>query len=461
MGGWYKVVKHITGKYYLYDQRTYRVGSSVKTENRYIGPIDGSSAQTVKAYSGHINRALKSQKELSKEDIDYITRYSENPKEEAKKLSSTFNILSAENSSQVSPKFVSTTTVSKTTNTTEYVKQNITQNSQAISDNGVSPDQLIRARKISDAIIKNIGINPENIPPVSIKTGSNISISSKFFGGYTVTIPSPTKSKRPPLKSSNKSRKAFRKKSKTGWMEFTANLVLGTKITPFKRTNTTKKTVMTWKAIGIQAIAGNTALKRHLAKQNKKKISTNTTRTDPLKIEHQYRKALGRSMIDAISKHDPKRFKAMKKDLNGAFQEQKKILAGYQYNTRQTGKTALTLHTYMTGQISSFVRSKVAPEKFGFPDHDIKNNWKDDTSALISQVMNSGYDNVIAHYERQYNGAKSTENIATGKMNKLNFLDRLSGKRANAQLEINRANYRSRSIEQTIMKLAYIKKYLS
>ncbi len=458
MGGWYKVIKHITGKYYLYDQRTYRVGSSVKTENRYICPIDGNNAQTAKAYSGHINRALKSQEKLSKEDIDYITRYSENPKEEAKKLSSTFNILSRENVPQVSPKYVSTTTVSKTTNTTEYVKQNITQNSQVISDNGVSPDQLIRARKISDAIIKNIGINPENIPPVSIKIGSDISISSKFFGGYTVTIPRSIKPRRPPLKSTKKRKRTIKK---AGWIEFTASLILGTKITPFKRTNTTKKTVMTWKAIGIQAIAGNTALKRHLAKQKKKEISTNTTRKDPLKIEHQYRKALGRSMIDVISKHDPKRFRQMKKDLNGAFQEQKKILAGYQYNTRQTGKTALTLHTYMTGQISSFIRSKVAPEKFGFPDHDIKNNWKDDASALISQVMNSGYDNVIAHYERQYNGAKSTENIASGKMNKLNFLDRLSGKRANAQLEINRANYRARSIEQTIMKLAYIKKYLS
>ncbi len=36
--GWYRVTKKINGRYYDYWQRTYRVGRSVKTENRYIGP---------------------------------------------------------------------------------------------------------------------------------------------------------------------------------------------------------------------------------------------------------------------------------------------------------------------------------------------------------------------------------------------------------------------------------------
>jgi hypothetical protein len=38
MGKWYKVTKRINGRFYDYWQRTYRVGKSVKTENKYIGP---------------------------------------------------------------------------------------------------------------------------------------------------------------------------------------------------------------------------------------------------------------------------------------------------------------------------------------------------------------------------------------------------------------------------------------
>jgi hypothetical protein len=36
--GWYRVTKKINGRFYDYWQRTFRVGKSVKTENRYIGP---------------------------------------------------------------------------------------------------------------------------------------------------------------------------------------------------------------------------------------------------------------------------------------------------------------------------------------------------------------------------------------------------------------------------------------
>src|SRR5262245_34456283 len=35
---WYRVTKKIKGRLYDYWQPTYRVGKSVKTENRYIGP---------------------------------------------------------------------------------------------------------------------------------------------------------------------------------------------------------------------------------------------------------------------------------------------------------------------------------------------------------------------------------------------------------------------------------------
>lgn len=39
---WYKVIKTIRGRQYLYWQRTQRVGRKVKTYNKYIGPAHGS-----------------------------------------------------------------------------------------------------------------------------------------------------------------------------------------------------------------------------------------------------------------------------------------------------------------------------------------------------------------------------------------------------------------------------------
>ena len=39
--GWYRVVKTIKGHRYVYEQRTWREGKRVRTENRYIGPEGG------------------------------------------------------------------------------------------------------------------------------------------------------------------------------------------------------------------------------------------------------------------------------------------------------------------------------------------------------------------------------------------------------------------------------------
>lgn len=41
MGKWYRCTKTIRGRKYDYWQQTYRVGRSVKTRNKYIGPTGG------------------------------------------------------------------------------------------------------------------------------------------------------------------------------------------------------------------------------------------------------------------------------------------------------------------------------------------------------------------------------------------------------------------------------------
>ena len=52
---WYKVTKRINGRLYDYWQRTYRVGKSVKTENKYIGPAGSGSRSS----SGTTHTATK------------------------------------------------------------------------------------------------------------------------------------------------------------------------------------------------------------------------------------------------------------------------------------------------------------------------------------------------------------------------------------------------------------------
>jgi hypothetical protein len=46
VGSWYRVVKTIKGHRYLYEQRTWREGKRVRTENRYLGPVDGRSGNS-------------------------------------------------------------------------------------------------------------------------------------------------------------------------------------------------------------------------------------------------------------------------------------------------------------------------------------------------------------------------------------------------------------------------------
>jgi uncharacterized protein YeeX (DUF496 family) len=37
----YRVIKTVKGRRYMYEQRTWREGKRVRTESRYIGPLDG------------------------------------------------------------------------------------------------------------------------------------------------------------------------------------------------------------------------------------------------------------------------------------------------------------------------------------------------------------------------------------------------------------------------------------
>jgi len=60
MGNFYKVTKNINGRLYDYWQRTTRVGKSVKTENKYIGPASSGASFP----SGQYERTVDEHQEL-------------------------------------------------------------------------------------------------------------------------------------------------------------------------------------------------------------------------------------------------------------------------------------------------------------------------------------------------------------------------------------------------------------
>jgi hypothetical protein len=62
MGNWYKVTKRINGRLYDYWQRTFSVGKSVKTENRYIGPVSH-AAPIVSAVTDQYERTVAEHRE--------------------------------------------------------------------------------------------------------------------------------------------------------------------------------------------------------------------------------------------------------------------------------------------------------------------------------------------------------------------------------------------------------------
>lgn len=53
---WYKVTKNINGRLYDYWQRTFRVGKTTKTENKYIGP--SSKALSLAPKFDRLDRAI-------------------------------------------------------------------------------------------------------------------------------------------------------------------------------------------------------------------------------------------------------------------------------------------------------------------------------------------------------------------------------------------------------------------
>lgn len=65
---WYRVVKTINGRRYLYLQKTYRVGKSVKTLNRYVGPATGPTT-TPRADTKDARRASRDEISRTYRDI--------------------------------------------------------------------------------------------------------------------------------------------------------------------------------------------------------------------------------------------------------------------------------------------------------------------------------------------------------------------------------------------------------
>jgi hypothetical protein len=69
VGSWYRVTKKINGRFYDYWQRTCRVGKSVKTENKYIGPAGTAKIGATGGYTPAATGTLFTHRPSSKSSL--------------------------------------------------------------------------------------------------------------------------------------------------------------------------------------------------------------------------------------------------------------------------------------------------------------------------------------------------------------------------------------------------------
>ena len=77
MAGWYRVVKTIKGRRYLYEQRTWREGKKVKTKSRYVGPAGSDLDNRIRAVISrpHTEQELDLQRPVAPVNTTTVVAY--------------------------------------------------------------------------------------------------------------------------------------------------------------------------------------------------------------------------------------------------------------------------------------------------------------------------------------------------------------------------------------------------
>lgn len=194
--------------------------------------------------------------------------------------------------------------------------------------------------------------------------------------------------------------------------------------------------------------------------QNKRNKSNKT------QLWKHYRQALSSAYLEAIEQGRPDLYHDLTIELDHSHKEAKKLLFdSIKYSAKAGTKTGLSLQLYLWDKIPKSVQAKSNPEDFGQVDFSTVNDWRAETTIILSEAQKSGWDGLI---NRQKSARRKAKSAITKKKNQLRdagFFERvknkLSGKHRRIIREIMSKEKQLQSIDRLDDRIKAIRKHLS
>ena len=202
--------------------------------------------------------------------------------------------------------------------------------------------------------------------------------------------------------------------------------------------------------------SGNYVITIQRFKTRKQKGDTGpATRTT---FKREYRKALAGTYLDAIKAQDPKYYAGLEQNLSAAFATQNKAISRYLMNSgwKLSQKIGLTLHFIHSKMLSDWTSALVASEKLGLADHERRDDWRQDTEAMMAEIQQRGWSKAYSKYMTELSKAESLTLRKLGEYRNAGVLDRLSGKRRKYAREFRKLNARRKALHAACDKISVL-----
>lgn len=185
------------------------------------------------------------------------------------------------------------------------------------------------------------------------------------------------------------------------------------------------------------------------------RFKTKGTRTE---FWRSFNKARAHQYLDALEWTDPKYFAGLEQNLTKYYDRQNKAIATYimRSKRKEVFKMGLTLHFLYSKMVSTWTQSKLDPTLIGLSDYSSRSSWRDDTANLMAEVHNADWKSTYQKYSAELTRAENIQFSVFMKVQKMGFLDRLSGKRRATLKEWCKLDARRRAVYQACNKLSVL-----
>jgi len=160
----YRVIKKVKGRFYLYEQESFRAGGKVCTRSRYLGPVaagDG-EPQEENADQPRVSEALPESRQKGETPSLAPPLPHEPPQSQVVRLWAT-------PPRGVAPNLVITTKM-------------------RLADHGISGPALEKEYEQAASRLKQAGLPVEELPPIAVGRGLKTNRRRRWRGGYVVTL---------------------------------------------------------------------------------------------------------------------------------------------------------------------------------------------------------------------------------------------------------------------------------